>query len=198
MRSRPLNPLAVLTVALLVCACQHRTAQPPPSITAGFPPEFPTTFYSGVPADALYRVDAARSALTIKVYRAGALAKLGHNHVITSKRTRWFRLSRRRLDEGARRSIRSGGQLRGGRCRRARRRGPRVLDATDARRHRQHPRQHARSEAARCVALAVRGGARRTAAGRHTVHARCSDDSTCAITSRRFPSMSHGNGWGTS
>jgi len=90
MRSRPLNPLAVLAVALLVCACQHRTAQPPPSITAGFPPDFPTAFYSGVPADALYRVDAARSALTIKVYRAGALAKLGHNHVITSNRTDGF------------------------------------------------------------------------------------------------------------
>jgi polyisoprenoid-binding protein YceI len=32
----------------------------------------------------LYTIDAARSLVTLRVYRAGALARLGHNHVITS------------------------------------------------------------------------------------------------------------------
>jgi len=33
---------------------------------------------------ALYAIDADRSVITLRVYRAGRLAKLGHNHVITS------------------------------------------------------------------------------------------------------------------
>lgn len=36
------------------------------------------------PGAALYGVDARRSVVTLRVYRAGRLAKLGHNHVITS------------------------------------------------------------------------------------------------------------------
>jgi polyisoprenoid-binding protein YceI len=40
---------------------------------------------SPIPADAaLYTIDPARSLVTLRVYRAGRLAKLGHNHVITS------------------------------------------------------------------------------------------------------------------
>jgi polyisoprenoid-binding protein YceI len=36
------------------------------------------------PGAAAYAIDAERSVVTLRVYRAGRLAKLGHNHVITS------------------------------------------------------------------------------------------------------------------
>jgi len=36
------------------------------------------------PGATAYAIDAARSVVTLRVYRAGRLAKLGHNHVITS------------------------------------------------------------------------------------------------------------------
>jgi len=40
---------------------------------------------SAIPSGAaLYAIDADRSVVTLRVYRAGRLAKLGHNHVITS------------------------------------------------------------------------------------------------------------------
>jgi hypothetical protein len=38
-----------------------------------------------IPSDAtVYTIDADRSRVTLRVYRSGRLAKLGHNHVITS------------------------------------------------------------------------------------------------------------------
>ena len=40
---------------------------------------------SPIPPDAtVYAIDPARSIVTLRVYRAGRLAKLGHNHVITT------------------------------------------------------------------------------------------------------------------
>jgi polyisoprenoid-binding protein YceI len=38
-----------------------------------------------VPAGAQYRIDAAASLLTIRTFRAGTMARLGHNHVIASR-----------------------------------------------------------------------------------------------------------------
>jgi polyisoprenoid-binding protein YceI len=75
--------IALASIALV--ACQHRTIpSATPTAPHEYPPGFPTQFYSSQPPDAVYRVVPARSSLIIKVYRAGALAALGHNHVITS------------------------------------------------------------------------------------------------------------------
>lgn len=73
--------IALASIVLVVAACGPRTQPvlPPPG---GFPPEFPATYYSSVLGEAVYRVIPERSSLVLKVYRTGALASLGHNHVI--------------------------------------------------------------------------------------------------------------------
>lgn len=66
-------PAAVLACALLAAGCgpAARRVTPPPAFAA---PQ--------VVAGTGYRLDAARSELRILVYRDGALARLGHNHVL--------------------------------------------------------------------------------------------------------------------
>jgi polyisoprenoid-binding protein YceI len=76
-----------LIFALVFAACtpqQKPQPAPVPSV-GGLPANFPTTFYTTAQAGAVYRVDPARSSLILKVYKSGALAALGHNHVITSR-----------------------------------------------------------------------------------------------------------------
>lgn len=69
--------LGVGAVALLLAACgalkPHQTALENPQGSA--PP----------PAGTAYRIDASRSELRILVYRAGPLARLGHNHVMVNR-----------------------------------------------------------------------------------------------------------------
>jgi polyisoprenoid-binding protein YceI len=76
-----------LIVALLIAACtpQPKPQPAPVSPVSGFPANFPTTFYTTAQAGTVYRVEPARSSLILKVYKSGALAALGHNHVITSR-----------------------------------------------------------------------------------------------------------------
>jgi polyisoprenoid-binding protein YceI len=75
-------------VLIMVAACQLRTAPTaPPAPAAALPTDFPIQFYANEPADAVYRVVPARSSLIVKVYRAGPLAALGHNHVVTNAST---------------------------------------------------------------------------------------------------------------
>ena len=75
--------LVFLLIGVAVAACGPRT---PPIVApaAGFPPDFPVSFYSTVPRASVYRVVPERSSLALKVYRTGPLAALGHNHVIES------------------------------------------------------------------------------------------------------------------
>lgn len=64
---------------LLVAGCAPRRAEPPPR------PAEPGLPAIAIPAAAtVFDVDPARSVVTVRVYRAGPMAKLGHNHVITS------------------------------------------------------------------------------------------------------------------
>jgi polyisoprenoid-binding protein YceI len=79
----------VLLSSIALTGCQHRTVTPT-TAPSGYPAGFPTQFYSSQPADAVYRIVSSRSSIIIKVYRAGALAALGHNHVITSTATDGF------------------------------------------------------------------------------------------------------------
>ena len=85
------STLSIAVALLVLGACQHRTAPPAPAEpAAAFPAGFPAQLYAGEPADAVYRVIPARSSLIVKVYRAGPLAALGHNHVVTSASTDGF------------------------------------------------------------------------------------------------------------
>jgi len=70
----------LLTLGLIAGCVPHPQPVLPPA--GGFPPDFPATYYSTLPREAVYRVVPERSSLLLKVYRAGALASLGHNHVI--------------------------------------------------------------------------------------------------------------------
>jgi polyisoprenoid-binding protein YceI len=64
---------------LLAAGCAPRRAEPPPTAAE---PKLPAM---EIPAAArVFDVDPVRSVVTIRVYRAGPMAKLGHNHVITS------------------------------------------------------------------------------------------------------------------
>jgi polyisoprenoid-binding protein YceI len=72
-------PALVLAAALAGCGLQRADVPPPaPAAAAQLPA-------ASIPAGAtLYAIDAGRSVVTLRVYRAGRLAKLGHNHVVTS------------------------------------------------------------------------------------------------------------------
>lgn len=78
---RPACTLLILVCAALAAGCAPRRAEPPtaaPVVT-----EQPTR--PAMPAGArVYVIDAEHSMVTLRVYRAGRLASLGHNHVITS------------------------------------------------------------------------------------------------------------------
>jgi polyisoprenoid-binding protein YceI len=69
--------LAALVLSALACACSAPQRQPPAGADAQAPP--PPARAGHVP----YTVDPAASEVRVLVYRAGALARLGHNHVIT-------------------------------------------------------------------------------------------------------------------
>ena len=83
-RSRlPARAMLVAAGISLLAGCATRQPEPGP----GPPPPVATTTTGGltVPAGAkVFDVDSQRSVVTIRVYRSGPMAKLGHNHVITS------------------------------------------------------------------------------------------------------------------
>lgn len=82
-KSRSLLTPLLLVIAL--CAgCGPRTPPIVPPV-GGFPPDFPAAFYGAQAPEAVYRIVPARSSVLLKVYRAGALASIGHSHVIESR-----------------------------------------------------------------------------------------------------------------
>jgi hypothetical protein len=83
-----LKRLMVVGAALVVLSC---TASKPP---APQPPSEPRTIPQAraerlppadVPVPGSYRIDSSQSELRLLIYRAGALASLGHNHVIQNR-----------------------------------------------------------------------------------------------------------------
>lgn len=82
--SQPLlRACAVGLLSLLLSACPTGTrppAEPPASVLA-----LPTADLSGA---VVYAVNAAESNVDVLVYRGGTLARLGHNHVMTSRALR--------------------------------------------------------------------------------------------------------------
>ena len=70
-------------IALAACAPQIR----PPSLSALAPETFPAQVYRDAAAhgNAVYAIDPRTSLVVIEVRRAGALARLGHDHVVASR-----------------------------------------------------------------------------------------------------------------
>ena len=79
-------PLAgAVALALLLAACAP-PEKPPPIVER--PADFPESVYLDAakdPANRVYRVDASASLLQMKVFKAGPLARLGHDHVVAGR-----------------------------------------------------------------------------------------------------------------
>jgi polyisoprenoid-binding protein YceI len=89
-------PMAGLAFLLLGCAPQVEKAPlAPRQEAAPSAPVVPPV----LPAEGVYQVDAQATDLRIYVYRAGRLARLGHNHVISSKDVQGTVTLRRDLQE---------------------------------------------------------------------------------------------------
>jgi hypothetical protein len=96
---RPERRRAALACALLLAGCAGGpdgpappNASPAPSgaapatHVAGAPPGFPAAAYEPAPRGGrVYRIAPAESQIDVFVYRGGRLARLGHNHVVTSR-----------------------------------------------------------------------------------------------------------------
>ncbi len=70
--------VAVLVLALAACGAPRPRAPLPQG------PAIPAVPQAGLPAR-VYRIDPSQSELRVLVYRAGALARLGHNHVMVNR-----------------------------------------------------------------------------------------------------------------
>lgn len=77
------NVVAVAAALLAACAPTSMGPLGPP---AGAPPDFPNAHYRQLQSlgQPVFRVDAARSLAVIEVRRGGALARMGHDHVVSS------------------------------------------------------------------------------------------------------------------
>jgi hypothetical protein len=74
------------TAVLVVLAVVTLTACAPRRIEPAAPPASPAATVLELPRGArVFVVDAGRSAVSLRVYRAGPLARLGHDHVITAQ-----------------------------------------------------------------------------------------------------------------
>lgn len=81
-----------LTGALMVLALLAGCAPPPPAPAPSVPADFPTAFYRQAAAqgEPVYVLDAAHSLLRIAVHSGGPLARLGHEHVVSSRELRGY------------------------------------------------------------------------------------------------------------
>lgn len=78
---RGLRLILALVCASAAVGCGPRRAETPPPV----PAVAAETAGWSIPSGAtVYTIDPDRSIVTLRVYRAGRLARLGHNHVITS------------------------------------------------------------------------------------------------------------------
>jgi YceI-like domain len=71
------RPVLLLCLGALLAGCPTTAVRPPPP-AAPLPPV-------DLRGAALYHVSAQDSEVNIRVYRGGALSRLGHNHVVTSR-----------------------------------------------------------------------------------------------------------------
>jgi len=78
-------------IGLLLAGCVAVEQAPPPREAA--PADFPENVYLKAAATTpVYRIDPSRSLIQVLVYREGALAKMGHDHVVASREVRGYAL----------------------------------------------------------------------------------------------------------
>jgi polyisoprenoid-binding protein YceI len=77
--------IACLSLGLAACVPTPRPAEQTPPAT--LPPGFPEPIYqeAALRGEAVYRLEPGDSSLVVHVYRGGTLARLGHDHVISSR-----------------------------------------------------------------------------------------------------------------
>jgi hypothetical protein len=73
--------VGIALVVLGLAACGAPRPRPPAPQT----PNLPAPSLQPLPAPGTYRIDSSKSELRVLVYRAGALARLGHNHVLVNR-----------------------------------------------------------------------------------------------------------------
>ena len=97
----PISPIARLrrrsialaaALALGLAACAPQITRPPPAALAGAPEGFPEIDYRQIAAQSrpVFRIDDARSLIVIEVHRGGAMARLGHDHVVAAHQVQGF------------------------------------------------------------------------------------------------------------
>jgi len=93
MRLNPLRPAAAGLLSILLAACVAVEQAPPPPRVA-VPVDFPESVYLQAAATTtpVYRIDPSKSLIQVLVYREGALAKMGHDHVVASREVRGYAL----------------------------------------------------------------------------------------------------------
>ncbi|HLF23957.1 MAG TPA: YceI family protein [Burkholderiales bacterium] len=83
--------IAAVSIACWLSACAPISTAPAvaPSVV---PSGFPAANYlaAAARAEPVFRLDAERSLVVIRVYRAGALARFGHDHVVASRDVRGY------------------------------------------------------------------------------------------------------------
>lgn len=79
-------PVSIRCALLTLCFVSIQACVTPSPLATKLPPEA----VSGEPAPgaARYTIDPSKSQLTIRVYREGPLARLGHNHIISTRAIR--------------------------------------------------------------------------------------------------------------
>ncbi|HEX4871181.1 MAG TPA: YceI family protein [Nevskiaceae bacterium] len=76
-----MSRLGLLVLLLMLGACAQQPLTPAPAGAAVTAPA-PEQWLQTLPADQRYRLDPDRSRLRLYVFRGGAMARLGHNHVL--------------------------------------------------------------------------------------------------------------------
>ncbi len=84
-RRRAIIFVTAIAVSGLAAGCVPRPAETPPRPPVSTPQAPGNPPAATIPAGArAFEIDSEKSAVTILVYRAGPMAKFGHNHVVTS------------------------------------------------------------------------------------------------------------------
>jgi hypothetical protein len=76
-----LKAATIAVLALLLTSCGAPRPRPAPPQAA----PHPAAGQQPIPAGRVYRIDPSRSELRLLVYRAGPMARFGHNHVIVNR-----------------------------------------------------------------------------------------------------------------
>jgi len=96
---------AALLLSLALVACARPLPPPAPAAPPGgpmaLPKNFPAAEYQRAAArgEPVYRIDPERSLVVVRVYRAGPLARFGHDHVVASRSIQGYAL---RATQGSR------------------------------------------------------------------------------------------------